>query len=142
MTRLLLDTSVLLKWFHDQGESEVPEARRLRSAHVAGDLSVHVLDLAIYELGNVLLRSLSWAARDAAAQLDDVLAICGVPLVMDPAWFRDAATLAVKHKLTFYDAAWAAAARGLGIAFVSADQQLVRAKLAATPTQAVHRLGI
>lgn len=142
MTRLLLDTSVVLKWFHDEGESEVPEARRLRGAHVAGELSVHLLDLAIYELGNVLVRSLSWTAPDTAEQLDDVLAICGVPLVMDPAWLPDAATLAVKHALAFSDAAWAAAARGLGVPLVSADRQPVGARLATTPTQAVRRLGL
>jgi predicted nucleic acid-binding protein len=54
-TGKLVDTSVLIKWFHSEGE--LPHARALRSAHVAGELDAHILDLATYELGNVLVRA-------------------------------------------------------------------------------------
>ena len=60
MTRLLVDTAVLIRWFHSEGESEVPQARALRTAHQNVGLDAHVLDLAYYELGNVLLRGLGW----------------------------------------------------------------------------------
>ena len=44
--RLLIDTTVLIKWFQQEGETEVGEARAIRNAHVRGDLVAHVLDLA------------------------------------------------------------------------------------------------
>ncbi len=94
MTRLLIDTSVLIKWFHSEGESELEPARALRSAHITDDLDAHMLDLAPYEVGNVLSRALRWTATDVADQLDDLHAILGPPLVMTPAWLRVAATLA------------------------------------------------
>ena len=72
MTRLLVDTSVLIKWFHSEGEHGVPQARALRTAHLNGDLDAHVLDLAYYELGNVLMRALGWTPDDVADQLDDL----------------------------------------------------------------------
>lgn len=34
MTRLLVDTSVLIKWFHAEGEAEVEPARAILAAHV------------------------------------------------------------------------------------------------------------
>jgi hypothetical protein len=37
VTRLLIDTSVLIKWFHSDGESELEQARALRSAHVTAN---------------------------------------------------------------------------------------------------------
>jgi hypothetical protein len=46
VTRLLVDTSVLIKWFHEAGESELTHARAIRDPHVRGDLDAHVLDLA------------------------------------------------------------------------------------------------
>lgn len=52
MTHLLIDTSVLIKWFHAAGEAEVDQARAVLRAHVAGDVEAHILDLAAYELGN------------------------------------------------------------------------------------------
>lgn len=142
MTHLLIDTSVLLKWFHTTGESEVAAARALLDGHRRGDLTVHMLDLALYELGNVLVRALHWPAGDVADQLDDLIAICGAPLAAEPGWLRDAAALATDHRLTFYDAAWAAAARAVGVGLVSADRALVSARLAETPTAAAGRLGL
>ncbi len=58
MTGLLVDTSVLIKWFHSDGESELAEARAIRDAHVRGVVDAYVLDLALYEVGNVLTRAL------------------------------------------------------------------------------------
>jgi len=77
-----------------------------------------------------------------ADQLDDLLVIFGPPLLSSPEWLRDAADLASSRRLTFYDAAWAAAARGLGVPLVSADGQLLAAGLAETATATVRRLGL
>ena len=142
MTRLLIDTSVLIKWFHSEGESELQQARALRSAHVTGQLDAHMLDLAPYEVGNVLTRALRWTAADVADQLEDLHAILGPPLVMAPAWLRPAATLAHVHALSFYDASWAATAVELGIPLVSADRRLLAAGLAESPSGISTRLKL
>ncbi|HEX7739349.1 MAG TPA: type II toxin-antitoxin system VapC family toxin [Marmoricola sp.] len=134
MTQLLVDTSVLIKWFHSEREREVTQARAIRDAHVRGDVDAHVLDLAVYEMGNVLSRALQWSASDVAEQLDDLLLIVGPPLAMAQPWLRTAADLAAAHGLTFYDASWAAAASELGVPLVSADRQLISAGLAVSPT--------
>ena len=142
MTRLLIDTSVLIKWFHEAGENEVAESRAIRNAHLSGDLDAHVLDLAVYEVGNVLARALKWAAADIGDQLDDLLAIVGPPLAMTQAWLRDAAALTERHSLSFYDASWAAAAAGLGVSLVSADRRLVAAGFAENPSSVATRLKL
>lgn len=142
MTRLLVDTSVLIKWFHEAGESEVSAARAIRDAHVRGDVDAHVIDLAVYEVGNVLVRALHWAAVDVADQLEDVLAITGIPLVMTPSWLRDAAVLAHAHTLSFYDASWAATAAALGIPLVSANRRLLASGLAESPSDFAARLNL
>jgi predicted nucleic acid-binding protein len=142
MTDLLLDTSVLIKWFHAEGEEELAEARLLRAAHLRGDVEAHILDLALYEVGNVLLRALRWDPADAADQLDDLLTIMGTPIVSALEWLRLAAELSSAHGLTFSDAAWAAAAQSMGIPLVSADRQLRSAGLAESPTSAVRRFDL
>lgn len=142
MTRLLIDTSVLIKWFHAEGEAEVGPARAILSAHARGDVVAHVIDLAFYEIGNVLVRALAWDAETAAAQLDDLREIVGEPLAPSAEMLRDAASLADTHVLSFYDASWAAAARGLGITLISADRRLLEAGLAESATQLVERLRL
>lgn len=142
MTVLLLDTSVLIKWFHTEGESEVDQTRAVRRAHERGDLDVRALDLAFYELGNVLLRSLRWEAPDVADQLADLQAILGTPLSLSPAAMVLASTLGARHSLTFYDACWAAVAADAGIPLVSADRRLVTSGLAESVTAAASRLRL
>ncbi len=133
---------MLIKWFHSDGESEIEQARALRLAHVTGELEAHVLDLALYEVGNVLVRALHWTATDVADQLDDLNAIFGPPLIMTPAWLRRAAMLAHIHTLSFYDASWAATAIELGIPLISADRRLLAVGLAESPSEITTRLQL
>ncbi|MGH9045519.1 MAG: type II toxin-antitoxin system VapC family toxin, partial [Acidimicrobiales bacterium] len=106
------------------------------------DFDARVIDLAIYEMGNVLLRALHWSGPDVVDQLDDLVLICGSPLAMAAAWFREAATIGAAHGLTFYDACWVAAAQELGVSLVSADAQLVNAGLAESPRAVTQRLRL
>lgn len=133
---------MIIKWFHSKGEEELAAARAIRDANQRGDIDAHIIDLAMFEVGNVLLTRLGWPASDVADQLDDLVVICGTPLTTIPAWLRDAAALGAAHRLTFYDAAWAASARGLGIALVSADSALLAAGLADSPASTVTRLRL
>jgi predicted nucleic acid-binding protein len=142
VTTLLVDTSVLVKWFHSDGESELAEARRIRDATRDGEVEARVIDLALYEMGNVLLRALGWNGSDIGDQLDDLLVICGPPLAMAGEWLRRAAAIGELHRLTFYDAAWAAAAEGLGISLISADSHLLDAGLAESPSSVAERLRL
>lgn len=142
MTSIVVDTTVVLKWFHTDGESEVIEAHALLAAHRDEALTAHILDLSLYELGNVLLRALRWSAEDTSNQLDDLLVICGPPLAPAPQWRRDAAALAEKHGLTFYDAMFAAAARAMRAPLVSADKQLLSCGLAESASAYARRIGL
>jgi predicted nucleic acid-binding protein len=139
---VVVDTSVIVKWFHAESEVEVGESRAILAAHRDEILIAHILDLGVYEFGNVLLRALRWSAEDTADQIDDLLMICGPPLAPTPQWRRDAATLAHQHELTFYDALFVAAARALDAPLVSVDRQLLAADLAETPAGFASRAGL
>jgi predicted nucleic acid-binding protein len=132
---LLVDTSVVLKWFHDEGESEVGAARTVLADHRAGRRRVLLLDLVAYELGNVLLRPLRFPAAVVADQLDLLHRLCGPFVHPAPSWHTAAAALGEEHRLTFYDASWAGAARALDVPLVSADRALLAAGLAVSATE-------
>jgi predicted nucleic acid-binding protein len=141
VTDVVCDTSIVLKWFHEQGERDVSEARALLVAHRAGALTAWILDLTFYELGNVLLRSLGWAAVDVGAQLDDLRRICA-SLTPEPHDLRVAAELAGAHSLTFYDAVYAAVARSRQASLATADHALIDSGLGESLTVITARLGI
>lgn len=142
MTTVLVDTSVVIKWFHSAGEHGLGAARAIRDAHQRGEIEARVIDLALYEIGNLLLTTLRWPATAIADQLDDLIAVFGTPLAPLPAWLRDAAAIGDTHRLSFYDAAWAASARALNIPLVSADGKLIAAGLAESPASISRRLRL
>ncbi len=123
----LVDTSVVIKWVHEQGERDVEPARRLLAGHRAGTARVLLLDLVVYEFGNVLLRALRQPAAVVTQQIDLLHRLCGPFVHPAPSWHGAAAQLAVDQGLTFYDASWAAAALALDCPLVSADRRLLEA---------------
>ena len=142
MTDVLCDTSVVLKWFHEEGEGELAQSRAILEAHAKGVLTVVVLDLTVYELGNVAARALGLAGDRVAAILDRLELICDEGLHLSSAARRAAAELAAGNGLTFYDAAYWAVARERDIAFVTADAALLRVGAGSSPTDfaAAHAL--
>jgi predicted nucleic acid-binding protein len=55
---------------------------------------------------------------------------------------RQAAVLADRHKRSFYDGSWAAAAEALKVALVSSDRRLLAAGLGESATDTVGRLRL
>lgn len=141
MRELLLDTSVLLKWFHRSGEAEIEQAEWHLQAHREGLVHAHILDLGVYELGNVLVAALKRTAAQSAEVIDAALALCGPPLTLRSPAFGEVAETACADGLTFYDAAFAVAAREYNCTLISADRGLLGTGHAITLTQSMQRLS-
>lgn len=142
MISVVCDSNVVLKWFHEDGEEQVDEARALLGAHRARDRVVlEIIELTFYELANVLIDRKGWSAGDTADQLEDLRVICRSRLPQ-PAELRSAADLAVEHGLSFYDALYAASARAHGGVLVTLDAQLLAAELGRSPAALTVQLGL
>jgi len=135
------DASVALKWFHTEGEQELEPAHAVLAAHRSRLIALVVLDLTAYQIGNALLRG---RAKATAEQVAVVLAaldeIC--PAVRpDEVELRLAAELAVSHRLTLYDAVYAAVAMSRDATLLTLDRALIEANLGIRPSEFVPRLS-
>jgi predicted nucleic acid-binding protein len=121
VTEVVLDASVVLKWFHAEGEQHGEAARRLREQFEAGELRVATPSLLWLEILNVAARSWRWEAsrlEALAASLPDL----GFELVdPDP---QGIARWAAKG-LTAYDAAYVAVAEEAEVALVTDDREII-----------------
>lgn len=135
---IVSDASVALKWFHAEGEEEVPQSRALVAAHQARSVALLVLDLTAYEVGNALIRGRAKAsAGQVAAVLEALDEIC--PAVRpDSGELRLAADLAERHDLTLYDAAYAAVAESREARLATLDRALLAAGLGKRPSELSH----
>ena len=122
MSELVLDASVLLKWFHTEGEPHVEQARRLRAGFEAGEFTILASSLLWLEVLNVAARRLRWARE----QLEQLAArLEGLGVVMVEPELAHVARWATAG-LTAYDAAYVAIAEQSGTELVTDDAELVR----------------
>lgn len=120
MRTLVLDASVVFKWFRPQ-QRHSAEARLIREDYAAGLLSLTVPSLLFLELLNAAARRWSWdapAVRQLAADLAGLAFDVSEPAI-------DAVAEWTARGLTAYDAAYVAVADRLGVRLVSDDERVI-----------------
>jgi predicted nucleic acid-binding protein len=118
---VVLDASVVLKWFHSEGERHLDAARSLRAEFEAGELLVFAPPLLRLELVNVAGRRWGWA-ESALVELALALGELGFEFV-EPELERVAIWTA--RGLTAYDAAYVAIAEEHALRLVTDDERIV-----------------
>jgi predicted nucleic acid-binding protein len=122
VTEAVLDASVVLKWFHSEGEENVEAARRLREHFEAGELRALAPPLLWLEVLNVAARRWRWT-QGQLEQLATSLPELGFE-VLEPE-LPDVARWTACG-LTAYDAAYVALAEQTGVELITDDAEIVR----------------
>lgn len=122
MSEVVLDSSVVLKWFRSRGERHLDAARALRDRFESGDLHVVVPPLSYLEVLNIAARKWGWdeARLDrTAAALSELRFEAVLPEIRSVARWAS-------HGLTAYDASYVAVADRVGVPLITDDSELVR----------------
>jgi predicted nucleic acid-binding protein len=122
VTEAVLDASVVLKWFHSEGEENVEAARRLREHFEAGELRALAPPLLWLEVLNIAARRWRWTEKQLE-QLAASLPELGFEL-LEPE-LPDIARWTARG-LTAYDAAYVALAEQTGVELITDDAEIVR----------------
>jgi predicted nucleic acid-binding protein len=128
------DASVVLKWFHAEGEEEVEPARALLDHYGRQAIGLQILDLTPYEVGNALLRGRARVTGDRVAVVLEALADICPQVSPTTGELGEAAALAELHGLTLYDGAYAAVARARGAELATLDRALLMSGLGRRPS--------
>jgi predicted nucleic acid-binding protein len=118
----ILDASVVLKWFHREGEVHSEAARALRGEFEAGELRVIAPPLLWLEVINVAARRWHWDSSQLEA-LATSLSELGFELV-EPE--PEAIARWAGRGLTAYAAAYVAVAEETGTPVITDDAQICR----------------
>ena len=121
--KIVVDTSVLIKWIKIKDEELLAEARRLLRQVETKALTVHVPALLLYEIGNILLIKTDLDPDGLEKAVDDLEAL---PFIVAPPatpLLRRASRVGKEHGLTFYDASFLALAVELDCPLVTADRR-------------------
>lgn len=120
----VIDTSVLLRFFHDHKDPPQKGADTLRHASVARRINLLLLDLSVYEFVNVLVRKLGHSAGSATQNVESLFDLEYPIIGVDRQLARDAASIAASSGISGYDASFVAAARSVAIPLITADEKL------------------
>jgi predicted nucleic acid-binding protein len=117
----LLDTSVAVKWFVPEEDSE--KALSLRRAQEDRELQLYAPEVLLMELANALRYSSEFSAGEIIEALETLfeLNILLMPFSLDA--LNLAVTLSMEHDLAVYDAYFLALAQALEIPLITADRR-------------------
>ena len=134
MNQLVVDSSVVVKWF--VVEPYAAEARRILTDYQTGVLTLLAPDLINAEIGSIVWKKHVLQGMDAADAQLVLDTFRTIPIVQTPtAGLLDSAyRLAVIHRRTVYDMLYVALSIQEACPFVTADEKLVNAINAAIPT--------
>lgn len=123
---LVVDASVVVKWFVSAGEKGVDEASRLLETHADGEVKLVAPALVAHELLSVLSRG-----RRGGSELGEAVGAffdTSVALIApDRGLMGRAAAHVARHRVSSFDAAYSALAETLGCGLATADRKLARA---------------
>jgi predicted nucleic acid-binding protein len=137
---VICDASVVLKWFHEEGEEEVGGSRALLDLHRSRRAALSVIDLTMYEVGNALMRGMRVPADRARVVIEALDAICP-RLPVTTLQLAAALALAERHGLTVYDAVYASVALSRHARLATLDRLLLEAGLGERPSEILSRLA-
>lgn len=119
----LLDTSVVVKWFVQEEDSD--KAANLRHAHGRAELLLHAPDMLFVELANALRYSPVVSAEETAPALR-LFSGLGIGIApFDLNVLISASALSLEHDLAVYDAYFLALAQAMEIPLITADRKML-----------------
>jgi len=122
-TRVVVDSSVAVKWFTREGEDNVADALELLTAHRDGDLLLAAPSHLLLETLNAL--RYRGANEETLARAATQLLAFSLEIHELEGLAETAARVAARHGLTLYDAAFVALADTLDAELITADRRIV-----------------
>jgi predicted nucleic acid-binding protein len=120
-SQMILDASVVAKWFLSENDTET--ALEIRDRYVDGDIDVEIPDLLIYELAN-LMRYKRMGENEIREVIDSIFSMDFLIIAPTPSLMEMASNIAISHDITIYDAVYVALGKYFGTPIITADRKL------------------
>lgn len=110
-TKLIVDSSVIVKWLNTTDEENIEAANNLLADALGGKVELFTPELARYEIGNVLLKRKQLIPDEANISLGTTYAVPVTFVTESEDLAKETFSLAHKHNVTYYDAAFLSLAK-------------------------------
>ncbi|KKS97514.1 MAG: PilT protein domain protein [Candidatus Gottesmanbacteria bacterium GW2011_GWA2_43_14] len=123
--KYILDTSVAIKWFSREDETDLDQAGKLLHKLTIGEIEIYTLYFLLIELANALMmgKKMSAAKTTESCHLLQTTPIKFIHL--NSGIIDKAAKLAERYRLTIYDGLYLALATDYKAKLITADKKLL-----------------
>lgn len=111
MNKMVVDTSVMVKWLNQTREQNIEQANKILSQALDGKVELIVPELAKYEVGNVLLFSKKLSTSEANFSLATLYSLPLTFVSESEDLATETFSLAHKGGITYYDASFLSLAK-------------------------------
>jgi predicted nucleic acid-binding protein len=118
---LVLDASVVMKWYSPSGESGVQQAVDILEKITRVEISIYVPELLYYEVANALTCKTTYSQEKVQTAISNLYTLDLRVVPVEPAIMGHAIQLARQHKITVYDACYIAVAASNKCPLVTAN---------------------
>jgi predicted nucleic acid-binding protein len=119
---LVLDTSVIGKWFKEETNSKI--ALKIREEFYQGKHEIVIPDLVLYELSNALRYDKKFNEELAYTSIDSLIDMELNIVLPTEEIIKNAISLALKYDVTVYDAIFLSLSQIIDATFITADEKL------------------
>lgn len=123
-TTLVLDASVLIKWYYEEEDSE--KAIAIRDMFDRSELDIIVPQILYYEVSNAIRYNKYLQLEDKNRIIDNLFSLGLETRLLSSEDMVRTNEMATKNDTTIYDTAYLAMARNFGIPLVTADEEFVK----------------
>jgi predicted nucleic acid-binding protein len=122
---IVLDASVVIKWFKDEDEEYVDSALSIQDRKRLGDIEIIVPDLLFLEVLNTFLTKKNFTKEDIAAIKESLIKMDMKVVYPESRLMEEIIGIAKKNKLTYYDALYIAVAGASDATLYTEDMEIV-----------------
>lgn len=111
MKKIIVDTSVIIKWLNDQNEERIEQADKILKDVQNNKVVLYSTELAKYEIGNVLLLKKRFTVPESKLVLSKLLILPIEFIKLTDELAYDTYRIARELDITYYDASFIALAK-------------------------------
>lgn len=125
MKKIVLDSSVIIKWFKSEQEKNLEQALGYLTDYSNKKINIYIPAIAIFELINTAEFDTSLPEKRWKLSFKKFFELRLETIPIDELLSQEIYDLGRKYYISAYDASYVALAKRLGSDFITADQRLV-----------------
>jgi len=126
MKTVILDTSVVIKWFKSKGEDKIKDAKQYLLDYSNKRIDIYISPITVFEFLNISINDAYLPPQRWQENIQKLINLSLKTINFDVNLLKTTYLLGKRYQISAYDASYIALAQSLKADFITADKKLVK----------------